>query len=91
MPTYFKEQFHLDQGTAGFSATGYLQVAALVGVILGGALTDGWSRTTPARRITITVIGLCLGAGELGLGRDDGRGVNEAGHGNPSRTGIRVR
>jgi MFS family permease len=62
MPTYFMEQFHLGQGAAGFSATGYLQTAALIGVILGGALTDRWSRAGERRRITITVIGLCLAA-----------------------------
>lgn len=62
MPTYFKEHFHLGQGEAGFSATGYLQAAALVGVIFGGALTDRWSRNGEHRRITITVIGLCIAA-----------------------------
>jgi MFS family permease len=62
MPTYFKEQFHLGQGAAGLSATGYLQAAVLVGVIVGGALTDLWSRGGERRRITITVIGLCLAA-----------------------------
>ncbi len=62
MPTYFMEQFHLGQGTAGFSATGYLQTAALIGVIFGGALTDRWSRAGEHRRITITVIALCLAA-----------------------------
>jgi MFS family permease len=62
MPTYFKEQFHLGQASAGFSATGYLQAAALAGVVLGGALTDRWSRSSESRRITITVIGLCLAA-----------------------------
>jgi MFS family permease len=62
MPAYFMERFHLRQGVAGFSATGYLQVAALVGVVLGGALTDWWSRVDERRRITITVLGLCLAA-----------------------------
>lgn len=62
MPTYFKEQFNLSQGAAGFSATGYLQAAALVGVIFGGALTDRWSRTGEHRRITITLMGLFLAA-----------------------------
>lgn len=62
MPTYFKEQFNLGQGAAGFSATGYLQAAVLVGVIVSGALTDFWSRRGEHRRITITVIGLCLAA-----------------------------
>jgi MFS family permease len=62
MPTYFKEQFNLGQGAAGFSATGYLQAASLIGVIVGGALTDFWSCSNEKRRITITVVGLCLAA-----------------------------
>ncbi len=62
MPTYFQERFHLDQTSAGFSATAYLQAAALVGVVLGGVLTDRWSRSGEKYRITITVIGLCLAA-----------------------------
>jgi sugar phosphate permease len=62
MPTYFREQFHLGQGAAGFSAIGYLQAAALVGVIFGGALTDRWSRSGEHRRITITMIGLFVAA-----------------------------
>lgn len=62
MPTYFQEHFHLEQRYAGFGATGFMQAAALVGVVLGGALTDQWSRRSGGRRITITVIGLCLAA-----------------------------
>jgi MFS family permease len=62
MPTYFREQFHLRQGAAGLSAIGYLQAAALVGVIGGGALTDRWSRSGEHRRITITMIGLFVAA-----------------------------
>jgi sugar phosphate permease len=62
MPTYFREQFHLGQGAAGFSAIGYLQAAALAGVILCGALTDRWSRSGEHRRITITMIGLFIAA-----------------------------
>jgi MFS family permease len=60
MPTYFQEQFK--QGPAGFSATGFLQAAALLGVILGGVLTDQWSRSGEHRRITITMIGLFVAA-----------------------------
>jgi MFS family permease len=62
MPTYFKEQFKLNQGEAGFYSTGFLQAAGLVGVIFGGALTDRWSRTGEYRRITITLIGLFIAA-----------------------------
>jgi MFS family permease len=62
MPTYFQEQFSLKQGAAGFSATGFLQAAALLGVIVGGAVTDRWSRSGEQKRITITMIGLFIAA-----------------------------
>jgi MFS family permease len=72
MPTYFKEHFNLSQGAAGFSATGYLQAAALVGVLFGGALTDRCSRTGEHRRITITLIGLFLAAPGILLAANTG-------------------
>jgi len=62
MPTYLNEQFKLSQGVAGLSATGYLQAAALVGVLVGGAWADRWSRRQERGRIFVTVIGLCLAA-----------------------------
>lgn len=62
LPTYLNEQFKLSQGAAGLSATGYLQAASLVGVLLGGILADRWSRTNPRAPVHITVIGLCLAA-----------------------------
>jgi MFS family permease len=62
MPTYFNEHFHLAQGVAGLSATGYLQAAALVGLPLGGAWADRWSRTNPRGRMLVPVIGLCIAA-----------------------------
>lgn len=62
MPTHFAERFNLSQGASGFSATGYLQAAAMVGVILGGALADRWSRKTERGRIYVVIVGLCLAA-----------------------------
>ena len=58
MPTYLNEHFHLSQGTAGLSATGYLQTAAMLGMLIGGAWADRWSRTNPRARILVPVIGL---------------------------------
>src|SRR5688572_28295397 len=40
LPTLLGERFNLSQGTAGLSATGYLQPAAWVGLIVGGILSD---------------------------------------------------
>jgi len=62
VPTYFQERFRLTQGTAGFSATGYLSGAAFVGALISGYWADGWSRTQPRARILVPAIGLCLAA-----------------------------
>ena len=40
MPDILKEQFSLGQGKAGVSAVLYVQIASLVGVLIGGALAD---------------------------------------------------
>lgn len=62
MPTYIKEQFGLSQGTAGLSTTGYLNLAGLIGMLVGGAWADRWSRTEERARILVPVIGLCIAA-----------------------------
>lgn len=62
MPTYLNEHFHLSQTVAGMSATGYLQAATLLGLLIGGAWADRWSRTNGRARILVPVIGLCLAA-----------------------------
>ena len=62
MPTYLNEHFHLSQGKAGLSATGYLQAAALVGVLVGGFWGDRWSRVNERGRIYVPVIGLLIAA-----------------------------
>lgn len=62
MPTYLKEHFGLSQGVAGFSATGYFQMSALVGVLVGGYWADRWSRRTELARIFVPALGLCCAA-----------------------------
>jgi MFS family permease len=62
LPTYFGERFHLTQTAAGFSATGYLSAAIFLGLLIGGAWSDRWSRTNPRARILVPIIGLCLAA-----------------------------
>lgn len=59
MPTYMAEHFHLGQGKAGLSATGYLNAAMVLGLLIGGAWADRWSRTQKRARILVPVIGLC--------------------------------
>lgn len=62
MPTYLNEHFNLGQGTAGLSATGYYQAAALAGVIIGGLWADRWSRRHPRGPIYVVMIGLAVSA-----------------------------
>jgi MFS family permease len=62
MPTYMNENFNLAQGVAGLTATGYLQTALLIGVIVGGAWADRWFRTNPYGRFYVPFIGLCCAA-----------------------------
>lgn len=62
MPTYMNENFNLAQGVAGLTATGYLQTALLVGVLVGGAWADRWFRTNPYGRFYVPFIGLCVAA-----------------------------
>lgn len=62
MPTFFKEQFKLDQGAAGISATSFLAVAMFVGKLFGGAWADRWSRVNDRARILVPAIGLFIAA-----------------------------
>jgi MFS family permease len=62
MPTFVQARFHLGQGAAGFSATGYVNAANLCGVFLGGLLADRWSRTRPRGCILVPAIALCFAA-----------------------------
>ncbi len=58
MPVFLQEHFHLTQGVAGLSATGYMNAAAVPGMLIGGVWADHWSRTNGRGRIFVTVIGL---------------------------------
>jgi len=62
LPTFFKDQFHLNLGEAGISATSYIQVGSFIGVIIGGILADRWTRKNEKGRLYIVIIGFCLGA-----------------------------
>lgn len=65
LPTFLGERFQLSQGAAGLSATGYLQPAAWLGLLIGGAWADRWSRRHRKGRIFVTAIGLCAAAPAL--------------------------
>ena len=69
LPTYLADTFKLKEGPAGLSATGYIQIASFVGVLLGGAVADAWMRATPRGRIYTSALGtLLLAPALLGLG-----------------------
>jgi MFS family permease len=69
LPTYLADTFNLKEGPAGLSATGYIQFASFGGVLLGGAVADGWMRATPRGRIYTSALGvLLLVPALLGLG-----------------------
>jgi MFS family permease len=60
MPTYLQEHFSLTQGKAGLIATFYVNIASLIGLIVGGAWADRWSRTNRRACLYVTVIGLFI-------------------------------
>jgi nitrate/nitrite transporter NarK len=60
MATYYQERFQLSQTMAGIYATGYLYPASIVGVILGGFLTDRWARRNPLAQLYVPMIGLAI-------------------------------
>ena len=69
LPTFLADTFHLKQGPAGLSATGYIQIASFLGVLLGGMLADWWMRKTNRGRIFTGALGvLLLVPALLGLG-----------------------
>lgn len=62
LPTYLREHFNLGLGKAGLSATFYIQLASLAGVIIGGTLADRWSVRNIRGRLFIPVIGFTIGS-----------------------------
>jgi MFS family permease len=69
LPTFLGDTFNLKQGPAGMSATGYIQLASLGGVFLGGVISDMWMRRTNRGRIFTSALGvLLLVPALLGLG-----------------------
>lgn len=60
MPTYLKEHFNLSQGRAGLTGTLSLQLASLVGVVVGGFWADRWSRRSARAPVYVVMIGLSI-------------------------------
>jgi predicted MFS family arabinose efflux permease len=60
LPTFLADTFNLKQGPAGLSATGYIQLASLGGVFLGGVVADCWMRRTHRGRLYTSSLGVLL-------------------------------
>jgi MFS family permease len=61
MPSFLHEKFDMGLSMAGFSATAYLQVASVLGVLNGGVLADRLARRHRGGRMLTQAIGLSLG------------------------------
>jgi MFS family permease len=59
-PTLFSETLHLDMSQAGPLATMTTALASLIGVLLGGYVSDRWAQHNVKGRIYTGVIGLTL-------------------------------
>jgi MFS family permease len=60
MPDILTEKFALGQGKAGVSAILYVQIASIVGVVIGGTLADRWMHKTVRGRIFASAIGMAM-------------------------------
>lgn len=65
MPAVLRRQFDLGEGPAGVAATLSWQLAAIVGVVLGGGLADRWGRTADRGRIYVSALGMGLITGAV--------------------------
>jgi MFS family permease len=62
LPSFLYRKFTMNLSMAGFSATAYLQIASVLGVIAGGVLADRLARSFGAGRMMTQAAGLLLGA-----------------------------
>jgi MFS family permease len=60
MPEILREKFNLGQGKAGVSAILYVQLASIVGVLIGGTLADRWMKRSLRGRVFTSAIGMVL-------------------------------
>ncbi len=60
MPSLLAKTFHLGEGKAGISATLWVTLASLGGVLAGGARAARWMRRTQRGRLWVSAIGIVL-------------------------------
>jgi len=61
MPSFLYRKFNLTLGMAGISATAFLQIASVLGVLSGGVLADRLAKKNRGGRMLTQAIGLALG------------------------------
>ena len=61
LPTFLYQKFHLTLAVAGFSATAYMQVASVAGVLSGGLMADRFVRRISGGRMLTQAIGMLCG------------------------------
>jgi MFS family permease len=62
MPSFLREKYQLDLASAGLWATLPMQVASMIGAIVGGILADYWAKNRPGGRSLVQGLGLLVGA-----------------------------
>lgn len=62
LPTFYAERFQLSQSAAGAYATLGLYPASMIGLLLGGFLSDKWQKTNPYARMLVPMIGFAVAA-----------------------------
>ncbi len=60
MPAILKDKFAIGQGKAGVSATLFVNIASLIGALVGGWLADRWMRRSERGRIFTSALGMSL-------------------------------
>lgn len=61
MPSFLYRKFSLSLAMAGVSATAYLQIASVLGVLSGGMIADRLAKTNRGGRMITQALGLTLG------------------------------
>lgn len=62
VPAYLQEEFGQSQAAAGFNSMFYTYVAAFVGVLIAGAVSDKFAARNPSLRMVLQGVGLIGGA-----------------------------
>ncbi|NBU10144.1 MAG: MFS transporter [Verrucomicrobia bacterium] len=76
MPAILKDKFAIGQGKAGVSATLFVNLASLIGALIGGYLADRWMRRSERGRIYVSALGMSLLIPALfGVGNSSSLGV----------------